>query len=115
MFPKLESRFAFKPHMNDVCVDAFNNQTINQNSNENTISKMKFYNPPNLIFQHLAVKEKIGNVEINRIRNGYFVDTLTSGDIQEIVKTKGKVIDLYEGVNHRENFKSSSFRKVTEK
>ena len=115
MYPKLESGFAFKPHMNDVCVDAFNNQTINQNSNENAISKMKLYNPPNLIFQHLVVKEKIGNVDINRIRNGYFVDILTSGDFQENVKTKGKVIELYEGVNHWENFKSSPFRKVTEK
>ena len=29
------------------------------------------------------------------MRNGYIVDTLTSADIQEIVKIGGKVIDIF--------------------
>ena len=49
------------------------------------------------------------------MRNGYIVDTLTSVDIQEIVKIGGKVIEIYEGVIYRENFKLSPFRKVIEK
>ena len=49
------------------------------------------------------------------MRNGYIVDTLTSLDIQEIVQIGGKVVDNYEGVIYRENFKVSPFRKVIEK
>ena len=38
------------------------------------------------------------------MRNGYIIDTLTSVDIQEIVKIGGKVIEFYEGIIYRENF-----------
>ena len=48
------------------------------------------------------------------MRNGYIIDTLTSVDIQEIVEIGGKVIQIYEGVLYRENFKISPFRKVIE-
>ena len=86
MLPKLETGFNFKPHMNDIFVEAFNNQTFNQEGNESPILKMKYYNPPNLIFQHLPVKEEVKNFEVNRIKNGYKIDTPKSVDIQEIVK-----------------------------
>ena len=49
------------------------------------------------------------------MRNGYIFDTLTSVDICEIVKIDGRVIEIYEGVIYRENFKTSAFRKVIEK
>ena len=49
------------------------------------------------------------------MRKGYITDTLTSVDIQEIVKIGGKVIVIYEGVIYRENFKISPFRTVIEK
>ena len=49
------------------------------------------------------------------MRNGYIIDTLTSVDIEEIVKIGGRVIQMYEGVIYRENFKISPFRKVIEK
>ena len=48
------------------------------------------------------------------MRNGYITDTLTLADIQEIVKTGGKVIENYEGNIHGENFKISPFRNVIE-
>ena len=48
------------------------------------------------------------------MRNGYIIDTLTSVDIQEIVKIGGKFVEFYEGVIYRENFKISPFRKVIE-
>ena len=48
------------------------------------------------------------------MRNGYIIDTLTSVDICEIVKIGGRVIEIYEGVLYRENFKISPFRKVIE-
>ena len=49
---------------------------------------------------------------MNRTRNGYIIDTLTSVDLQEIVKIGGKVIEIYEAVIYRENFKVGPFRKV---
>ena len=115
VYPKIESGFAFKPSMNDVYVEAFNNQTFNEDGDESAILTIKYYNPPNLIYQHLPVKEKVKNVEVNRMKNGYIIDTLTSVDICEIVKIGGKLIQIYEGVIYRENFKISPFRKVIEK
>ena len=115
VFPKRETGFAFKPHMNDVYVQAFNNQTFNENGNESAILIIKYYNPPDPIFQHLPVKGKVKKIEVNRMRNGYIIDTLTSVDIQEIVKIGRKVIEIHEGVIYRENFKISPFRKAIEK
>ena len=114
VYPKIETGFAFKPHMNNVYVEAFNNQNFNQDGDESAILTIKYYNPPDLIFQHLPVEEKVKNVEVNRMRNGYIIDTLTSVDICGIVKIGGKVIKIYEGVIYRENFKINPFRKVIE-
>ena len=44
------------------------------------------------------------------MRNWYIIDTLTSVDIPGIVKRDGEVIEIYEGVIYRENFKVSPFR-----
>ena len=77
--------------------------------------KSKYYNPNNLIVQHIPVKERERKIEINRMRNGYIIDYETSVDIQEIVKIGGRVIEIYEGVIYRENFKLSPFRKVIDK
>ena len=49
------------------------------------------------------------------MRNGYIIDTLSSLDIQEIVKIDRKVTEIYQGVIYRKNFKVSPFRKVIEK
>ena len=46
------------------------------------------------------------------MRNGYIIECLTSVDVQKIVKIGGKVIETYEGVFYRENFKVSPFRRV---
>ena len=46
------------------------------------------------------------------MRNGYIIDTLTSVDIQEIVKIGARVKQIYEGVIYRENVKVSPFRKI---
>ena len=109
VYPRIETGYAHRKDMNDELVEKFNNQTFTQGS---AILKIKYYNPKNLIVQHLPIKEKDKKIEINRMRNGYIVDTLTSVDIQEIVKIGGKVIEIYEGVIYRENFKVSPFKKV---
>ena len=110
--PKKETGYAFKREMNDELVKKFNNQTSTQGS---AILKIKYYIPKNLIVQHLPVKEKEKKIEINRMRNGYITQVLTSVDIQEIVKIGGKVIEIYEGVIYREIYKVSPFKKVIDK
>ena len=79
--------------MNNGYVEAFNNQTFNENGNESAILRIKYYNHPDLIFQHSPVKEKVKKIEVKRMRNGDIIDTLNSVDIQEIVKNGGEVIE----------------------
>ena len=112
IYPKIETGYAFKREMNDELVAKFNNQTFTQGS---AILKFKYYNPKNLIVQHIPIKEKVNKFEINRMRNGYITQVLTSVDIQEIVKIGGNVIEIYEGVIYRENYKVSPFKKVIDK
>ena len=111
IYPRIETGYAFTRDMNNKLVEKFNNRTFTQGS---AILKIKYYNPKNLIVQHLPIKGRVNKTQINRMRNGYIIDTLTSVDIQEIVKNEGKVIDIYEGVIYRENFKVSSFKKVVD-
>ena len=57
VYPEIETGYAFKPNKNDVFVRDFKKQSFNQNGNYSAILKTNFYNPPNLIFQHLPVKK----------------------------------------------------------
>ena len=59
IYPKIETGFAFKPHMNETYVDAFNSQKFNEDGDESAILTIKYYNPPLLILQRLPVKEKV--------------------------------------------------------
>ena len=95
IYPKTETGYTYTKDMNDDLLEKFNNQTFAQGS---AILKIKYYNPKNLIVQHLPVKEKEKEFEINRMRNGYITQVLTSVDIQEIVKIGGIVIEIFEGV-----------------
>ena len=112
IYPRIETGYPNTRDMNNELVEKFNNQTFTQGS---AILKIKYYNPRDLIVQHLPVKERENKIEINGMRNGYIIDHLTSVDIQEMVKFGGKVIQIYEGVFYRENFKVSPFRKVIDK
>ena len=49
VYTKIESGFCFRPDTNDVHVEAFNNQTFNEDDNESAMLKLKFYNPPNFM------------------------------------------------------------------
>ena len=115
VYPKVETGFASKPHMIDVNVKAFNDQTFNHDGDESAIFKTKKYNPSNFMFQHLPVKEEVKIIEFNRMRNGYIKDTLTSVDFQEVFKIGGKVIQNNKGVIYWENFKISPSKEVFEK
>ena len=111
IYPRIETGYPFTPDMNDEIVQKFNTQTFTQGS---AVLKVLYYNPKDLIFQHIPIKE-IEKQELNRMRNGYILDTLTSVDIQEIIKIGGKLIKVYEGVIYKENFKVSPFKKVIDK
>ena len=90
--PKIETGYAYTKDMNDNLVEKVINQTFTKGS---AILKIKYYNPRNLVVQHLIVKEREKKIENNRMRNGYVIDTLTSVDIQENVKIGDKVIEIY--------------------
>ena len=51
-----------KKNMNNELVEKFNYQTFTRGS---AILKIKYYNPKNLIVQHLPVTEKGKKIEIN--------------------------------------------------
>ena len=49
-YPKMETNYAFEPHMIGTLVNHFINRTFNQDGNESAILKMKYCDPLNLIF-----------------------------------------------------------------
>ena len=59
VYPIIEAGFVLKPCMNKTYVDAFIIQWFNQDCNENAFLKLKYYSSPDLIFQHLPVKENV--------------------------------------------------------
>ena len=102
-WPKIETAYPFKKYMNDAICTLFNSGKWNE-LNRSAFLTVKYHNPANLIFQHLPIKEKVENPyknnrleEINRMRNGIIIDTLTSVDIVEIVKYGGVILEVYEG------------------
>ena len=62
-----------------------------------------YYNPSDLLSQHLRVREEIEKTELKRITNGYNIVILTGVDIQEIVKLGSTVIKLYGCVFSKKN------------
>ena len=112
IYPRIDTGYSFTKDINDELVEKFNTGNFTKGS---AFLKINYYNPKNLINQHLPVKEREKKIEINHMRNCYIIDTLTSVGIQEIVKIGGKVIETYEGVIYKENFKVSPFRKVIDK
>ena len=78
IYPRMETGYAFTPDMKDDLVEKFLNQTFNEGS---AILKLRYYNTKDLIVQHLPIEEREKKTEINLMRNGYIIDTLTSVDI----------------------------------
>ena len=89
IYSKIETGFASTPDINDELVKKLKNQTFTEGS---AYLKMKDYNPPELIVQHLPVNEKFENHDYKRIR--YISDTLTSADIQENAGIGGRYSDF---------------------
>ena len=102
-WPKIETAYPFRKYMSDAVCTLFNSGRWNE-LNRSAFLTIKYHNPANLVFQHLPIKEKIENPyknnrleEINRMRNGIIIDTLTSVDIVEIVKCRCVILEVYEG------------------
>ena len=108
-YPRIETGYAFTKDMNDELVEKFNTGNFTQGT---AILKIKNFNQKKLNVQQIPVKEKEKKIEINRMRDGYNIDTLTSVDIQETVESGGKISGIYEGVFYRENFKVSHLEKL---
>ena len=62
IYPRIETGYPFTKDMNDVLVEMFNNQTF---SKGRALLKVKYYNPKNLIAQHLPAKEKVKKMEVD--------------------------------------------------
>ena len=77
-YPKIETGYAFTKDMNNKLEKKFNSGNFTDGK---PILRVKIYNPKNLIVKHLPVKECEKKIEINRMRNSYFMDTLASVDI----------------------------------
>ena len=92
-----------KKVMNESICSLFNSGTWN-GLNRSALLTVKYNNPENLVFQHLPVSETIENPyqnnrleEINRMKNGIIIYTLTSVDIVKIVKYGGIILEVFEG------------------
>ena len=70
VYPKIENGFAFKLYMNDVFVGVFIIQSFHQDGNQSAIVKLNFYEKPDLVFQLLPIRERVENIEINRMKKG---------------------------------------------
>ena len=55
IYPRIETGCAFTPDMNDELVEKLNTSNFNQRS---AVLKIKYYNPRDIVVQHLPVKER---------------------------------------------------------
>ena len=78
IYPRTGTGYAFTRDMNEELVEKFRTANFTKGS---AILKNKYYNPKNLIIQHLPVKEREKKIETTHMRKGYMKDTLTSVDI----------------------------------
>ncbi|ESP04496.1 hypothetical protein LOTGIDRAFT_170740 [Lottia gigantea] len=115
-YPKAESARAFLPEEEKEFVKLFNKQKFRPRT---AILTVWFEYPKNMFFQPIPAKDKItftnriGKKETGskiRFRNGFCYDVLTSVDIQEKVKSGGKIIRILDGIVYEENFKTQPYR-----
>ena len=101
-WPKIEIAYSFKKYKSDAFCSLLNSGRLNE-LNRSAFLTVKHHNPENSVFLHLSVKEKIKNPyknnrleEVNRMRNGIIIDSLTSADFVEIVKCGAVGLKVFE-------------------
>ena len=107
IYQRIETGYGFTEDVNDELVEKFNNWIFNQGS---AILKIKSYNVKNSIVQHLSVKKKMNKNEVKWLKLCYKIDNLTFVDIQEVLKTEGKLLEIFEGDINRGKCKVNPFR-----
>ena len=71
--------------------------------NKSGFFKARYYNPKEIVFQHVSLEEIVFNdrknryEEINRFRNGDTTQHLSSVDIVEVVRSGGFIVKILEG------------------
>ena len=105
--PLLETGYAFTPDVNEDLTEKFNSENFNEGSAN---IELEYYNPPDLIFQHLPVKD-----QKNRTQIGYLIHNLTSVDNKEIIRIGGKLIKRFEEVIFKEDSRVNNFPRVLDK
>ena len=95
--------------MNDELVGKLKTRTFIRRI---AILKVFYYNLKELLVLYVPVKEKAASSQVNGMRKGYIHDTLTSVDIQEVVKLGGKSIKICECVVHKKIFDIAPFRNI---
>ena len=73
--------------MKDQPVFLFNNRTLTKVYKTHS---MKFYGSEDKFLQHKSVEEKLGQVEVIRLRNGNVTETSIMIEIQKIKRSAGK-------------------------
>ena len=67
IYLRIETGYGYTKDMDEELVVKINIQTFTQ---RNASLKIKYYNPPILLVQHIPVEEKVNEIEVNRLRNG---------------------------------------------
>jgi hypothetical protein len=116
-YPKAESARVFdKSREKQEFLELFNSRKFRPKCG---IFHIEYFNPKDLILQHLTVKDNVkidkSNGEVNRFRNGLIRDTLNSVDIDQIVRCGGRITDIYSGIVYEENFQESPFKSFIHK
>jgi len=98
-------------------VKLFNEQTFRPRCG---IFSVFYTYPDNLFFQPIPAKDVVKKdtgekVDLIRFRNGEIFDTLTSVDIQEIVRCGGKILKIYDGIVYSEIYTESPFKSYVKK
>ena len=106
IYAKKEEEYAFTKKLYIELVEKHDSQKLKQGS---AIEKNYFLFIKIKYCKNYWLKKKL--TKINRIRNGYIDDKITSVDIQGIKKRGGKIIQIYERVFYSEIFKTAPFRK----
>ena len=102
-WPKIETTYPFTKYMSEAVCRLFNSGRWNE-INTSAFLTLKYHNPKSLVCQQLPINEKVNNSyknnrveEINRLRNGIIINTLTFIDIVEIAKCGGFILEVFEG------------------
>ena len=119
-YPDASSARAYKLSEEKEILDQFNSQSFRLRTG---FFKVRYYYPPDNFLQHVPIKEtvKIPGVsrsyayKVSRFRNGYAEDWFCSVDIQEIVRTGGRIDRIFEGIIYERNFETSPFRTFVQK